>query len=91
MNIFSFLFLLLIAFITGVIGAKLAGRKRVGCLTSIVLGFIGALIGTFIAEKLELPLFLSIKFGSHDFPIIWAIIGAALFVAFLNLISRPGK
>jgi len=91
MNLFSFLFLLLIAFISGVIGAKLAGRKRVGCLTSIVLGFIGALIGTFIAQKLELPLFLSIKFGSHTFPIIWAVLGAALFVAFLNLISRPGK
>jgi uncharacterized membrane protein YeaQ/YmgE (transglycosylase-associated protein family) len=91
MNFFSFLFLLLIAFITGVIGAKLAGRKRVGCLTSIVLGFIGALISTFIAQKLELPLFLSIKFGSYTFPIIWAVLGAALFVAFLNLISRPGK
>ena len=91
MNFISFLVLLLIAFIAGVIGAKLAGRKQVGCLTSIVLGFIGALIGTFIAEKLELPLFLSIKFGSHTFPIIWAVLGAALFVAFLNLISRPGK
>ena len=91
MNIFSFLFLLLIAFITGVIGAKLAGRKRLGCLTSIVLGFIGAFIGTFIAQKLDLPLFPSIRFGPHPFPIIWAILGAALFVAFLNLISRPGK
>lgn len=91
MNIFSFLFLLLIAFITGTIGANIAGRRKLGCLPSIVLGFIGALIGTFIAEKLELPLFPWIRFGSHPFPIIWAILGAAIFVAFLNLISRGGK
>lgn len=91
MNIISFLFLLLIAFVTGAIGANLAGRKRLGCLTSIVLGFIGALIGTFMAHKLDLPLFPWIRFGSHPFPIIWAILGAALFVAFLNLISAKEK
>lgn len=91
MNIFSFLFLLLIASITGAIGANLAGRRRLGCLTSIVLGFIGALIGTFIAQQLNLPLLLSIRFGSHAFPIVWAVLGSALFVAFLNLISRGGK
>jgi uncharacterized membrane protein YeaQ/YmgE (transglycosylase-associated protein family) len=91
MNIFSFLFLLLIAAITGSIGAGIAGRRRLGCLTSIVLGFIGALIGTFIAQKLNLPLFPWIKIGSHPFPIIWAVLGAALFVAFLNLLSSSKK
>ena len=91
MNFFSFLFMLLIAFVTGAIGANLAGRKKLGCLTSIVLGFIGVLIGTFTAERLDLPLFLPLRFGSHYFPIVWAVLGSALFVAFLNLISRPGK
>ncbi len=87
MNIFSFLFLILIAFITGTIGAKLAGRKKLGCLTSIVLGFIGALLGTFIANKLNLPLFPYFRIGHYPFPIIWAIVGSAIFVAFLNLLS----
>ncbi len=91
MNIFSFLILLLIAFITGTIGANLAGRRKPGCLASIVLGFIGALIGTFIARQLDLPFLFSIRFGSHTFPIVWAILGSALFVAFLTLISRGGK
>ncbi|MFP4082842.1 MAG: GlsB/YeaQ/YmgE family stress response membrane protein [Candidatus Aminicenantes bacterium] len=87
MNIFSFLFLLLIAFITGAIGARIAGRRRLGCLASMVLGFIGALIGTYIARQLNLPLSPWVRFGSHAFPVIWAVLGAALFVAFLNLIS----
>lgn len=91
MNLFSFLLLVLIASIAGAIGAKLAGRKNMGCLTSILLGFIGALIGTYIADKLDLPLFPTIRFGSYQFPIVWAVIGAAIFVAFLNLISRSKK
>jgi uncharacterized membrane protein YeaQ/YmgE (transglycosylase-associated protein family) len=91
MNILSILFMLLIAAVTGAIGANLAGRKKLGCITSIVLGFIGALIGTLIAQTLDLPLFIYIRFGSHHFPVIWAVIGAALFVAFLNLFTRPAK
>lgn len=91
MNIFSFLFMLLIASIAGALGASLAGRRGLGCLTSIILGFIGALVGTFIAEKLDLPLYLTLKFGSYRFPVIWAICGAALFVAFLNLFSPKQK
>lgn len=91
MNILSILFMLLIAAITGAIGANLAGRKNLGCITSVVLGFIGALIGTLIAQSLDLPRFISIRFGSHHFPVIWAVIGSALFVAFLNLFSRKGK
>ena len=91
MNLISFLFMLLIAFLAGAIGANLAGRRGLGCLASVVLGFIGALLGTFIAEKLGLPLLLTIRFRSYLFPVIWAIVGASLFVAFLNLFSRPGK
>jgi uncharacterized membrane protein YeaQ/YmgE (transglycosylase-associated protein family) len=91
MNILSILFMLLIAAVTGAVGANLAGRKKLGCITSSVLGFVGALIGTLIAQTLDLPLFLTIRFGSQHFPVIWAVIGAALFVAFLNLFTRPGK
>lgn len=91
MTFFGFLFLLLIASIAGALGARIAGRRGMGCLTSIVLGFIGALIGTFIARQLDLPLFPWIRFGDHPFPVVWAVLGAALFVALLNLISRSGK
>lgn len=91
MNILSFLLLLLIASIAGAIGARLAGRKGLGCFASIALGFIGALIGSFIARQFDLPISPWIKFGDHPFPIVWAIVGAALFIAFLNIFSRPSK
>ena len=91
MSLFGLFFLLLIASICGALGARIAGRRGMGCLTSIVLGFIGALIGTFIARQLDLPLFPWIRFGDNPFPLLWAVLGAALFVALLNLLSRSGK
>ncbi len=80
---FEFVLMLIIASIAGSIGASLAGRKGLGCLTSLALGFIGALLGRWLAEQLDLPLLWTID----DFPVVWSVIGAALFVAVLNLIG----
>jgi uncharacterized membrane protein YeaQ/YmgE (transglycosylase-associated protein family) len=91
MTVFSFLFLLFVASIAGAIGARIAGRSNMGCLASIALGFIGALIGSFIAEKLDFPLYPFLKIGGHPFPIVWSVFGAALFVGLLNLLSSSRK
>lgn len=78
--------LIIIAAVCGAVGARLAGRKGVGCLGSIALGFIGAVLGSWIAGKLDLPIFLDLPLA-HGFPVIWSVIGAALFVAVLGLLS----
>jgi uncharacterized membrane protein YeaQ/YmgE (transglycosylase-associated protein family) len=75
--------LIIIASICGSIGAKIAGKKTGGCLTSIALGFIGAILGSWISRQLEIKDFLYYR----DIPLIWSIIGAAVFVAIINLIS----
>lgn len=82
------LVLLLIAGICGALGQAITGYSHGGCLVSIALGFIGALLGSWIAGALHLPELISIPVGGMNFPIIWSIIGAALFVALINLISR---
>jgi uncharacterized membrane protein YeaQ/YmgE (transglycosylase-associated protein family) len=82
------LVLLLIAGICGAIGQAIGGYSHGGCLVSIALGFIGALLGTWIAGALHLPELIVIPVGGTNFPVIWSIIGAALFVALINLISR---
>jgi uncharacterized membrane protein YeaQ/YmgE (transglycosylase-associated protein family) len=87
--IIPLLLLLLVAGICGAIGQAITGYSHGGCLVSIALGFIGALLGTWLAGKLGLPELIVIPVGSWHFPIIWSIIGAALFVALINLISRP--
>jgi uncharacterized membrane protein YeaQ/YmgE (transglycosylase-associated protein family) len=85
------LILLLIAGICGALGQAIAGYSRGGCLVSIALGFIGALLGTWLAGALGLPELIVIPAGEMKFPIIWSIIGAALFVAVISLITRRGR
>ncbi len=83
----GFLILLLVAAICGAIGRAIAGGTRGGCLVSIAVGFIGALLGSWLARKMHLPDLLAISIEHHPFPVIWSIIGAALFVAIVHLIS----
>jgi uncharacterized membrane protein YeaQ/YmgE (transglycosylase-associated protein family) len=82
------LVLLLIAGVCGALGQAIGGYSHGGCLVSIALGFIGALLGSWLAGALHLPELLAVPVGGMRFPIIWSIIGAALFVALINLISR---
>lgn len=88
MDLMSFLILLLVAGICGSIGQAIAGYSRGGCLVSIALGFIGALLGVYLAHALGLPVWFAINIGGKPFPIIWSIIGSALFVAIISLITR---
>ena len=88
MTLMGFLVLLLVAGICGSIGQAIAGYSAGGCLVSIALGFIGALIGMWMSRKLGLPELFVISIGGERFPVIWSIIGAALFVAVLSLITR---
>jgi uncharacterized membrane protein YeaQ/YmgE (transglycosylase-associated protein family) len=88
MTLFDLLILLLIAGICGSLGQAISGYSRGGCLVAIALGFIGALIGLWVARALGLPELFTIDIGGTHFPIIWSIIGSALFVAVISLISR---
>src|SRR5215469_5382406 len=88
MTILDFLILLVVAGICGAVGQAIVGYSRGGCLASIALGFIGALLGGWIARSLNLPEYLELGVGDHAFPIIWSIIGSALFVAVISLIAR---
>jgi len=88
-TLFELLLLLLVAGVCGSIARALVGTYTPGgCLVSIVLGFIGALLGTWLARLLALPDLLAIRIGDQVFPVIWSIIGAALFAGVLGLLSR---
>ena len=83
-----FLLLLLIAGICGAVGQAIGGYSHGGCLVSIALGFIGALLGSWLARQLGLPELVALPVAGMKLPIVWSIIGAGLFVAVINLISR---
>lgn len=88
MTLGSFLILFFIAAICGAIGQSLAGYSLGGCLVSAVVGFIGAIIGKWLATQLELTYILPVQVGGETFPIIWSILGAAIFTIIIGLLTR---
>ena len=88
MTILDVIVLLIIAGICGSLGQAISGFSRGGCLVSIALGFIGAILGMWLARQLGLPELFSIHIGTTNFPIVWSIIGSAVFVAIISLITR---
>lgn len=77
MSFLNLFILLVVAAVLGSLGAAIAGADNKGCLTNIVVGFAGAIIG----------IWLSSKTGIHDFfyfrqiPVFWSVIGAALLIS----------
>ena len=88
MTILDLIILLIIAGICGALGQAITGFTRGGCLVSIALGFVGALLGMWLSRALGLPELFAVQIGTTSFPMIWSIIGSALFVAVIALISR---
>lgn len=89
MTFMQFVVLLIVAGLAGALGQALSGFSRGGCMVSIALGFIGALIGLWLARVMALPDLLVLTIGGKPFPVVWSIAGAALFSAVLGLFSRP--
>jgi len=84
----NLIILLIVGGLAGAIGQRLAGYSRGGCVTSIALGFIGALIGSWAVKQFDLPEIYTLHIGHTSFPIVWAIIGAAVLVAVFGLLTR---
>ena len=87
MSLVGFLILLVVAAITGAIGQSLAGYSIGGCLGSILLGFIGAFLGTWLAGQLGLPDIFTVVIDGEPFPLVWAIIGSAILSLLFGLIG----
>lgn len=88
MTLLEFIILLVIAAICGAIGQAIAGYTIGGMVITTVVGFIGAWLGTWIARAVGLPELLMINIGGQPFPIVWAIIGSALFAAIIAIFTR---
>ncbi len=90
MSLVELVILLIIAAVVGLIAQSLVRYWRGGLVLAVVLGFVGALIGTWLARTLGLPEVLTVSVGGVTFPIVWAIVGAVLLVAVVSLVGRSG-
>jgi uncharacterized membrane protein YeaQ/YmgE (transglycosylase-associated protein family) len=89
MTLLEIVLLLVIAAICGALGQAIAGYSPGGFFAKVGVGFIGAVLGTWMARALDLPVLFTVRLGGHTFPIIWSIAGSALFVAVISLLARP--
>ena len=83
----AYLFLLLVAVVVAAVGQGMAGFSVGGCMVSIALGFVGALVGGWAQAEFRLQEPFPFTVGDHTFPLVWSIIGEALFVSLVSLIS----
>lgn len=88
MSLISMILLVLIAGICGAVGQSIAGYSRGGCFASVAVGFIGAMLGMWVARMVGMHELFAVRIGGQSFPIIWSIIGSALFVALISFISK---
>lgn len=89
--IIDFIFFLIVAAICGSIGAWIAGYDSGGCLLSIVTGFIGAVLGTYLYRLLGLPAIWLYNYNGTAIPIIWTILASAGFVAIISAIGKKRR
>lgn len=87
MTLLELLILLLVAGVCGAIGKAIVGYWPGGAIVSIAVGFVGALVGTWLARLLGLPELIAVRIGNTAFPIVWSIIGSALFVGLIALLG----
>ncbi len=92
MTLLDFLLLILVAAVCGAIAEALVGISLGGCLVSAVVGFIGALVGMWLARQLGLPEWFAIRIGTQTFPVVWSIIGSALLLLIISIfVRRPRR
>jgi uncharacterized membrane protein YeaQ/YmgE (transglycosylase-associated protein family) len=91
MTLTGLIILVGIAALAGAVGQALAGYSLGGCLVSIVVGFIGAFLGLWLARQLGLPEPFPVSIDGETFPVLWAIIGSTVFALVLGLVARRGR
>ena len=70
MTLFDLLILLIVAGLCGALGQAITGFSRGGCLVSIALGFVGAVVGMWLARTMGLPELFAVRIGTTNFPIV---------------------
>jgi uncharacterized membrane protein YeaQ/YmgE (transglycosylase-associated protein family) len=89
MTLLEFVVYLVVAGICGAIARVIAGGSSGGFIISVLLGFLGAFVGTWIARQIHLPVFVVVDIGGHPFPIVWSILGGLLLAALAHALVRP--
>lgn len=87
MTVLEFVIFLLVGAICAAIARSILG-VRTGLLGAIVIGWLGAFVGTYIARKVGMPELFVLRIGTGVVPIVWTIVGSFVLVAIVGLLRR---
>jgi uncharacterized membrane protein YeaQ/YmgE (transglycosylase-associated protein family) len=90
MTLESLLIILLVAGICGAIGQAISGSWTGGVAGALVIGFLGWLIGTWLAVQLGMGEPLPLNISGWTFPVLWTVIGSTLIGLLARLFMGRG-
>ena len=88
MTVTGFLLLILVGALCGAIAEFLVGWSRGGFIAAAVVGFMGAVIGSWAAPRLSLPSLLTVQVEGHSIEIFWSVLGAVALLMVLSVFRR---
>ncbi len=91
MEIIELLILLVIAGICGALAELVVGFSPGGFVVSIVVGLIGAYLGTAIGRWLGLPELLPVTVGGQTLGVVHAILGSIVLLLVISLFRGAGR
>lgn len=89
MTLIGLLLLILVGAICGGIAEALVGYSPGGFLASVAIGFLGALIGSWLAPRVGLPSLLPVTIEGFTIEVVWSVLGAVILLAILSMARRP--
>lgn len=79
---------LIVAAICGGIGEALVGYSPGGLFSSVAVGLLGAVLGTWLARQFGLSEVLTFEYAGARIDLLWSVVGAALLVFALSMVRR---
>lgn len=88
MTLLGLLLLLVVGAICGAIAEAIVSWSPGGFFASAGVGFLGALIGTWVARALGLPSILALRIQTVTIEIVWAVLGAVILLTMVSAVRR---
>jgi uncharacterized membrane protein YeaQ/YmgE (transglycosylase-associated protein family) len=83
--------LVVVAGIVGVIGQFVTGYSRGGLPVSVIMAFVGALVGPRAADYFDWAEPIYVPLGDVQFPLVTSAAGALVLVVIVNLLTKKRK
>jgi uncharacterized membrane protein YeaQ/YmgE (transglycosylase-associated protein family) len=90
MNVLEFIILLVMAGVLGVVAQKILGA-RYGMVVSVILGLVGAIVGSQLADWFHFPARYAIRIGPSEVQVVWALVGALIVTFGAGIIAKSNR